>query len=214
MGRGVHRSSGVLATSLAALAGWGASTGYDLARAQTAAGPALVSPASQMRLPARNVNVVTVVRRDGVEIISSHSVPAASGLAPGANNDVGALPDDTRRSTDTTAVRLYTHAPTNATLPVGDPGALADDVRGDHRMRANLLNTDGTANLQADNSAHQLVNARRAQIQADLKDALKAFDDRKRNGAGRRELNQLEARIRSDLDQIDILTRSQQSGAD
>jgi hypothetical protein len=92
-------------------------------------------------------------------------------------------------------------------------GIAAGDVRGDYRLRANLLNADGTANEQADNSAHQLVNARRAQSQADLKDALAAFDAGKRNGASRARLNELQAQIRTDLDEIHILTRSQQSGA-
>lgn len=214
MGRGIRKSAGALAITLAALAGWGALPGSDLARAQAAAGPALASPAPQTPLPVRNVNIVTVVRQGGVEIISSHAVSAAPGVAPKAASDVSALPDNMRRSTDTAEGRLRAHAPTNATLQTGDPGAVAGDVRGDYRMRANLLNADGTANLQADNGAHQLVNARRAQVQADLKDTLKAFDNGKRNGANRLELNQLQARIRSDLDQIDILTRSQQSGAD
>lgn len=90
---------------------------------------------------------------------------------------------------------------------------LSDDVRGDYRLRANLLNADGTANEQADNSAHRLVNAQRSQAEADLKDALAAFDAAKRNGADRFRLNALQTRIRTDLDEIHILTHAQQSGA-
>jgi hypothetical protein len=217
--QGKSKSGGALAvtlTGLAVLAVCGTLTASGLAHAQTAAGRLPDGPASQARLPVRNanVNVVSVVRSGGVDIISSHSVPAVPArVAPAATGDFDASPDDKPGSTQP-AQRLRPHAPMNATLPTGDPGALADDVRGDHRLRANLLNADGTPNLQADNSAHQLVNDRRAQIQSDLKDTLKAFDNGKRNGASRHELNQLQARIRSDLDQIDILTRSQQSGAD
>ncbi|SEA03628.1 hypothetical protein [Paraburkholderia sartisoli] len=169
--------------------------------------------------PARSSqSAVSVVHEGGVEIITSRTIaqtPAAAG-ASGASDPsaqrgtLSALPEGTALSP---FGRSRQHAPMNATLPARDPGMVADDVRGDHRLRANLLNSDGTANEQADNSAHQLVNARRAESQADLKDALVAFDAARRNGASRTKLNELQAQIRTDLDEIHILTRSQQSGA-
>ncbi|WP_395064378.1 hypothetical protein [Paraburkholderia silvatlantica] len=163
------------------------------------------------------LTAVTVQHEDGVEIISSRSLapakPASAPLAAsgGAVNPAMRVdtPDDARSAQSRLARR---HAPMNATLSSGDPGALADDVRGDHRLRANLLNADGTANEQADNGAHRLVNGQREQAQADLKDALADFDAAKRNGASRATLNTLQARIRANLDEIHILTHAQQSG--
>jgi len=120
-----------------------------------------------------------------------------------------ATPDDAQRIEARVA---RGHAPLNVTLRAGDAGMLAGDVRGDYRLRANLLNADGTANEQADNRAHRLVNAQRARAQADLKDALAAFDAARRHGASRARLNRLEARIRTNLDEIHLLTQAQQSG--
>ncbi|WP_085487647.1 hypothetical protein [Paraburkholderia susongensis] len=173
--------------------------------------------------PARPAqSAVSVVHEGGVEIITSRTIapmPTAAGAS--AASDAAAQRDMpsalSGASSGAAALASFSrprqHAPMNATLSARDPGMLADDVRGDHRLRANLLNPDGTANEQADNSAHQLVNARRAESQADLKDALAAFDAAKRNGASRTRLNELQAQIRTDLDEIHILTRSQQSGA-
>ncbi|MFT4065068.1 hypothetical protein [Paraburkholderia sp.] len=184
------------------------------ARAQSAPQRA-VPRVEPMRSPQ---SVVSVVHEDGVEIITSRTIapmPAAVGAsgasAAPAQRDMPSAPPGGAALASFSRPRQ--HAPMNATLSASDPGMVADDVRGDHRLRANLLNPDGTANEQADNSAHQLVNARRAESQADLKDALAAFDAAKRNGASRTRLNELQAQIRTDLDEIHILTRSQQSGA-
>ncbi|RAR59354.1 hypothetical protein C7401_111204 [Paraburkholderia unamae] len=163
------------------------------------------------------LTALTVRHEDGVEIISSRSLapakPASTPVAASGgvvNATVSADTPDVARSAQSRLARR--HAPMNATLSSGDPGALADDVRGDHRLRANLLNADGTANEQADNGAHRLVNGQREQAQADLKDALADFDAAKRNGASRAKLNALQARIRTNLDEIHILTHAQQSG--
>jgi hypothetical protein len=177
--------------------------------------PQAVVPQVQPPRPA-----VSVVHEGGVEIITSRTTapipPATASGVSGASN-ASAQRDMPSALADAAALASFgrprQHAPMNATLPAGDPGMVAGDIRGDHRLRANLLNPDGTANEQADNSAHQLVNARRAQSQADLKDALAAFDAGMRNGASRTRLNELQARIRTDLDEIHILTNSQQSGA-
>jgi hypothetical protein len=152
---------------------------------------------------------VTVQHEDGVEIITSRT-PAPMKATTYTQETPPALPVNASGIESRLA---HPHSPINATLSAGDPGMLADDVRGDHRLRANLLNADGTANEQADNSAHQLVNAQRGEAQADLKDALAAFDAAKRNGASRARLDQLQVRIRTDLDEIHILTHAQQSGA-
>lgn len=183
-----------------------------LAAAASHVSYALAQGAKPPRAPA----AVSVVREGGVEIITSRTVPAAAMAAASAATASTASASDAlaaSAASDSDARGVARrHAPTNASLPVTHPNSLADDVRGDVRLRANLLNADGTANAQADNSAHQMVNARRANVEADLKDALKAFDDGKRSGAGRETLNRLQTRIRIDLDEIDILTRSQQSG--
>lgn len=172
------------------------------ARAQSAAAP---------------LTAVTVQHEDGVEIISSSSLapakPASTPVAASGGAVNPAMRVDTPDDVPSAQSRLARrHAPMNATLSSGDPGALADDVRGDHRLRANLLNADGTANEQADNGAHRLVNGQREQAQADLKDALADFDAAKRHGASRAKLNALQARIHANLDEIHILTHAQQSG--
>lgn len=162
---------------------------------------------------------VSVMHEGGVEIITSRTIPQLPTVAtmPSAGDasaaQRGALPVPSDGAAVSQFIRPRQHAPMNATLSARDSGVVADDVRGDHRLRANLLNADGTANEQADNSAHQLVNVRRAEAQADLKDALSAFDAAKRSGASRTKLNELQAQIRTDLDEIHILTRSQQTGA-
>lgn len=186
-------------------------------------------------IPPSGLTSVTVLHEEGVEIITARTVkptpvanPATAtvaAVAPPTTSDVAAAAEAgeaSRTQLDPSGMKVV--APTqglaakaastmNASLPTPYAGPLDDDLRGDHRLRANLLNADGTPNEEADNSAHRMINARRAHIQADLKDALKSFDDGKRNGANRNQLNQLQARIRTDLDEIDMLTRSQQSGA-
>ncbi|WP_322010721.1 hypothetical protein [Paraburkholderia sp. J12] len=186
-----------------------------LARAQA------VTPVAAAAMPVAAMQTVTVQHEDGVEIITSRTfkpdapVPATPAAAATAAPPVSASASAglAGNASGIQASLSRPHAPMNAALSTGDPGMLADDVRGDHRLRANLLNADGTANDQADNSAHQLVNAQRMQAQADLKDALAGFDAAKRSGASRTQLNQLQARIRTDLDEIHILTHAQQSGA-
>jgi hypothetical protein len=150
---------------------------------------------------------ISVVHEEGVEIITSHATPVAARPTASAAPEVSTDPAGTGE-----APVVHGASTINATLS-GPRGAFPDDIRGDHRLRANLLNADGTPNEEADNSAHRMVNARRAQVQADLKMALKAFDDAKRDGTNRNQLNQWQARIRTDLDEIDMLTRSQQSGS-
>jgi hypothetical protein len=176
-----------------------------------------VTPVAVAAMPVAAMQTVTVQHEEGVEIITSRTlkpdtpVPAT---APAPDAAAGPASASSPGNASSIQSRLsHPHAPMNATLSAGDPGMLADDVRGDHRLRANLLNADGTANEQADNSAHQLVNAQRAQAQSDLKDALAGFDAAKRSGASRIQLDQLQARIRTDLDEIHILTHAQQSGA-
>lgn len=159
---------------------------------------------------------VTVEHESGVEIISSRTfVQGKTPSAPtaGGEKDKTAAATVAGDAPDTVSRLRHVRTPINATLSAGDPGPLADDVRGDYRLRANLLDSDGTANEQADNRAHQLVDARRVRAQADLKDALAAFDAGKRDGASRTGLDQIQARIRTDLDEIHFLTHAQQSGA-
>ncbi|WP_028228439.1 hypothetical protein [Paraburkholderia ferrariae] len=177
----------------------------------------VIAPVAAAAIPVAAMQTVTVQHEDGVEIITSRTLKPGTPVpatAPAPDAAAGPASAGSPGNASSIQSRLsHQHAPMNATLSAGDPGMLADDVRGDHRLRANLLNADGTANEQADNSAHQLVNAQRAQAQADLKDALAGFDAARRSGASRIQLDQLQARIRTDLDEIHILTHAQQSGA-
>ncbi|WP_396333335.1 hypothetical protein [Burkholderia anthina] len=184
-------------------------------------------------------SAVTVSREAGVEIITSKTVPAplpalpraGGGAAAGnAGNPGGAVRrGDAAATGATTTDATAGHASAeNATAAsptepavaaphvsrdVASSGVdpLADSIRGDHRLRADRLTGNATPNEEADNPARRMVQARERTVQADLKDALKSFDDAKRNGAGRYRLDQLQQRIRGDLDMLEMLARSQQN---
>ncbi|AHN77317.1 hypothetical protein DA70_03965 [Pandoraea pnomenusa] len=180
-------------------------------------------------------SVVSTRKEGGVEIISSRSVPtiAPMPVAPGvpaasASPNVGQpapaqmAPSATPAGSPDTVVTVEPDAAIpegreamkglKATKPSG-PKTRIDEtaIRGDHRLRANLLTRNGTPNEEADNEAHRLVREHRAKVEADLKATLMAYDEGKRNGASREKLNKLQERIRADLDLVSTLSRAEQN---
>lgn len=184
-------------------------------------------------------SVVSTRTEGGVEIISSRSVPTiapmpvapgvpASSAAASASPNVGQpapaqmAPSATPAGSPGTVVTVEPDAAIpegreamkglKATKPSG-PKTRIDEtaIRGDHRLRANLLTRNGTPNEEADNEAHRLVREHRAKVEADLKATLMAYDEGKRNGASREKLNKLQERIRADLDLVSTLSRAEQN---
>lgn len=186
--------------------------------------------------PADAASVVSTRKEGGVEIISSRSVPTlaptpvmpASSAAASASSDLATPapvqmgPSTTLGSSPGTVVTVEPDAAMpegreavkglGAAKPSG-PKTRIDEtsIRGDHRLRANLLTRNGTPNEEADNEAHRLVREHRAKVEADLKATLMAYDEGKRNGASREKLNKLQERIRADLDLVSTLSRAEQN---
>lgn len=175
-------------------------------------------------------SVVSTRNEGGVEIISSRSVQvrgAASFSMPGATSAMSAVPPSLASvpvASVSSGVRVTIGPDASGLLatkgvedvedakPAGPKTRIdASAIRGDHRLRASLLTRNGTPNGEADNAAHQLVRERRAKVEADLKATLMAYDEGKRNGVSREQLNKLQERIRADLELVSTLFRTEQN---